>query len=261
MMTSMTRCFVLLLLVVSAAPARAHYGILLPESWSVERGKEVVVTFRWGHPFEHELFDAAKPDAAEIIAPDGKRSDVTKSLEKIEVPAAEGKKATAYRLKFTPEQRGDHVVTVTAPPMWMDSEREFWQDTVRVVVHVATQQGWDNTSGKGFELTPLTRPYGLRPGHVFQAQAMFDGKPAAGVMVEVERYNAEPPKPLPPDEQVTRVVKADPNGVATCTLGAGGWWCVTARRDAGMRERDGKNYPVRQRATFWVFVEPPPRQP
>jgi cobalt/nickel transport protein len=249
-----------LILLVGASAASAHYGILLPESWSAERGKELVVTFRWGHPFEHELFDAAKPDAAELISPDGKRSDVTKALEKIEVAAGE-KKVVAYRLKFTPEQRGDHVLTVTAPPAWMDSEREFWQDTVRVVVHVMTQQGWDNTTGKGFELTPLTRPYGLRPGLVFQAQALLDGKPAAGVIVEVERYNAEPPKQMPPDEQVTRVVKADPNGVATCTLGAGGWWCVTAKRDAGVRERDGKKYPLIQRATFWVYVEPPPSPP
>jgi len=60
---------------------------------------------------------------------------------------------------------------------------------------------------------------------------------------------------LPPDEQITRAVKTDPTGVATCTLTEPGWWSVTAHRDGGAREHGGKKYPVRQRATLWVFVD------
>jgi cobalt/nickel transport protein len=240
-----------------ASLADAHYGILLPNSWSADRGREVLVTFRWGHPFEHELFDAAPPESVALLNPDGTRTDLTKSVKKIAVSAGDGKMVTAYEVRFTPTQRGDHVVTLNAPPVWMESDREFWQDTIRVVVHVATQNGWDGATGKGFELVPMTRPYGLRPGHVFQGQALLDGKPAAGSVVEVERLNDERPKELPPDEHVTRTVKTDANGTATCTLDAAGWWCLTARRDAGTREREGKDFPLRHRATLWVYVDAP----
>jgi hypothetical protein len=57
---------------------------------------------------------------------------------------------------------------------------------------------------------------------------------------------------------MTRRVKTDPNGVATCTLTDPGWWCLTAQRDGGDQVHNGKFYTLRQRTTFWVFVDEPP---
>jgi uncharacterized GH25 family protein len=90
---------------------------------------------------------------------------------------------------------------------------------------------------------------------VFQAQA--DPRPLPGharELVEVEHYNPVPPQTLPTDEQITRTAKLDPNGVATYTLTEPGWWCLTAQHDGGKREHEGRTYPVRQRATLWVYV-------
>jgi cobalt/nickel transport protein len=137
----------------------------------------------------------------------------------------------------------------------MEEEQEFFHDTVKVVLHVQAQKSWDAVVGQGFEMAPLTRPYGLQPGMVFQAQALLDGKPAPRALVEIERYNATPPKQLPADEHITRSVRTDPNGVATCTLTEAGWWGITAQRDGGQRERNGKKYPVKQRATLWIYVD------
>ncbi len=257
------------LVAVSAGPAGAHYNMLLPERHSVKKDEAVTLTYQWGHPFEHQLFDAPAPEKLTVLAPDGKATDLTKSLEKTTVPAAEGKKVTAYQLKFTPEQRGDYVFVLQTPPIWMEEEEEFFQDTVKTVLHVQAQKGWDAVALSEFEPVPLTRPYGLQPGMVFQAQvkALLPDpeairsrrdlalRPLSGALVEVERYNAAPPKELPPDEHITRAVKTDPNGVATCTLTDPGWWAVTAYRDGGQREREGKKYPVRRRATLWVFVD------
>ena len=92
----------------------------------------------------------------------------------------------------------------------------------------------------------------------FKAQVLRDGKPLAAALVEVEPYHATPPKELPPDEQMTRQVKTDPNGVCTCTLTEGGWWCVTAEFAGPKREREGEMYPVKRRATLWVFVDEKP---
>jgi uncharacterized GH25 family protein len=257
------------LLAVSAASVGAHYNMLLPEKHSVKKGEAVTLTYQWGHPFEHQLFDAPAPEKLTVLAPDGKATDLTKSLEKTTVPAAEGKKVTAYQLKFTPDQRGDFVFVLQTPPIWMESEEEFFEDTVTVVLHVEAQKGWDAAAERADHLVPLTRPYGLQPGMVFQVVASrgisltrkcdFLSSPpvlrAEKTLVEVERYNATPPKELPPDEHITRAVITDPSGVATCTLTEPGWWSLTAHRDGGTREREGKKYPVRQRATLWVFVD------
>jgi cobalt/nickel transport protein len=254
----------LAVLAAVAAPSDAHFNMLLPQTPSVKKGEAVTFLYQWGHPFEHQLFDAPEPRSLIVTGPDGKRTDLLSALEKATVPAGEGKSVTAYRFRFTPENRGDYVFVLKTPPIWMEEEGEFFQDTVKVVLHVQAQKGWDSSVGDEFELVPLTRPYGLQPGMVFQAQLEFrpPGSQATVVPVtrpvEIERYNAEPPKELPPDEQVTRTARPDRGGVVTGTLTDTGWWCVTAARSRGTREHEGKERPVLQRTTLWVYVDDKP---
>jgi cobalt/nickel transport protein len=236
-------------------PAQAHYNMLLPEKAAGKKGEAVTVTYQWGHPFEHQLFDAPVPETLIVLTPDGKSLDLGKTLEKQSAAGGE-KKVTVYRGPFTPGQRGDYLLVLGTPPIWMEEDQEFLQDSVTTVLHVQAQTGWDRVAaGQPLQLVPLTRPYGLQPGLVFQAQALAAGKPLAGSLVEIEHYNPTPPKELPPDEQITRTAKTDPNGIVTCTLTEPGWWCLTVQRDGGKKERNGKSYPVRQRSTFWVFVD------
>src|SRR5262249_30711369 len=145
--------------------------------------------------------------------------------------------------------RGDYVFVLRAPPVWREEEKDFVEDIVKVVFHVQAQKGWDAAADGEWE--PLTRPYGLQPGVAFQARL----KAVAGALVEVERYNATPPRELPPDEQITRVVKTDPGGVVTATLFEPGWWCLGTTAKKGTKERDGKEYPLRQRSILWVVVD------
>jgi cobalt/nickel transport protein len=234
--------------------AAAHFHMLFPDLGGAVTDKPVSFLFQWGHPFEHELFDAALPERVVIVGPDNKQTDLTRSITKTKVKGAEQKDVAAFGFTFTPERRGDYTCVATAAPVWMEHEGQFLQDTVKVVVHVQTQKNWDAVTG-GFELTPLTRPYGLQAGMVFQAQVLDGGKAQPGLIAEVEHYNPAPPKELPADEQITRRVKADPNGVLTCTLTDPGWWCITAERAGGQKDKDGKMYPVKERTTFWVHVD------
>jgi uncharacterized GH25 family protein len=235
---------VLALLAVTPV-ASAHYHMLFPDKSAVKTGEAVTFTYQFGHPFEHQLFDASAPKGLLVITPDGTRIDLQDRLEKISIDGADNKKVTAFRFTFTPEKRGDHVFIVASPLVKLEGEDRPLQDLVKVVLHVQTQNGWANRAadvGHGLpEPTPLTRPYGLRAGTVFQVEVE-----GAGLLVEVERYNVEPPKELPPDEQITRTVRTDRAGTATATLSEPGWWALTAIRDQGS---------VRQRGTFWVFVE------
>jgi cobalt/nickel transport protein len=252
-------------LLFSVTPAVGHFNMLLPEKASAKKGEAVTLVYQWGHPFEHQLFDAPQPERVYVVEPDGKRTDLQSTLEAFKIPAGEGKQALAYRLRFTPASRGDYVFVVRTRPIWMGEEGEFFEDTVKVVLHVQAQKGWDSSTGEPLEIVPMTRPYGLEPGMVFQSQLQWRAPgretPVAPVItrpVEIEHYNPTPPQHLPSDEHVTRTARPDANGVVTSTLTEAGWWCVTASRPHGTREHDGKLRPVLERSTIWVFVDDKP---
>jgi hypothetical protein len=272
-------CLVLATCGITASPALAHYNMLLPAAASGKKGEPVTFTYQWGHPFEHQLFDAPKPESVVAFAPDGKVSNLMNALQKVALPAGEGKTVSGYRFDFAPPQRGDYAVVLRTPPIFLEEDGEFVQDSVKVVYHVQAQKGWDVLSQNelgpfnavaSVAWHPITRPYGLEPGMVFQAQAHalfpaegFGGmprvQPLPRAMVEVEQYHPMPPAKLPPDEHITRVVKTDPNGVATCTLPGSGWWGITVTHDGGTHRHEDKNLPLRQRATLWVFVDEKPK--
>ncbi len=250
-------CLALLVCLLRIGTSWGHYHLLLPDQFAVKKGETVRLTFLFGHPFEHQLFDAGKPHKLIVLAPDGTRSELLSKLEPISVPGADDKKVKAWQLPFTPEQRGDYVFLAQTEPIWMEEDKEFLLDTVKVVLHVQAQKGWDQQVLPSFEMVPLTRPYGLLPDMVFQAQIQ-DTKPLAGVLVEIERYNEQPPRELPPDELITFTARTDRSGAVTTTLTEKGWWGLTAVRKGEPREREGKQHPVRERTTLWVYVQEKP---
>src|SRR5262249_14929994 len=96
------RCLVVSLVLVSTPTSYAHFHMLLPEKHSIKEGEQVVVTYQFGHPFEHELGDAEKPVRATAFAPDGKSTDLLPDLGKADLSAADGKKVVGYRFTFRP---------------------------------------------------------------------------------------------------------------------------------------------------------------
>ena len=251
----MTRSrLVVIALVVLLAPtgAQAHYHMLLPDKPAAKTDEVVTLTYQFGHPFEHQLFDTSPPKQLFVLAPDGTKTDLTDKLEKVAADGADGKKVTTFRASFTPKNRGDHIVIAVAAPVKVDGEPHPLHDLVKVIVHVQTQNGWGRKADVAgmIEPLPLTRPYGLIPGIAFRAEfeepEPTGGRPLVGALVECERYNATAPKELPPDEHITRTVRTDRVGTATVTPTEPGWWAVTAIRDV----KD-----VRQRGTLWVWVD------
>lgn len=237
-----------LLLLASAAPA--HYHMLLPDKHSVKADEQVTFTYQFGHPFEHELFDTAEPAVVFVVHPDGTRTDLKKQLKKTTAEGTEGKKVTGYEFTFTPAKRGDYVFVAVSPEVKVEGEKLPLKDTAKVVLHVQTQNGWDNTAADesaAFDLQPLTRPYGLTPGTAFHVDVLgADGKPVRRCPVEVEKYNPTAPKELPADEFVTRTAITSRTGTAVVTLSEAGWWGITA-------VKDGEK--VRNRCTLWVRVD------
>jgi len=244
--------FAVLAVLVGAAFAHAHYHMLLPDKPAVKAGEAVTFTFQNGHPFEHELSDATEPEAVYVVNPDGTRTNLKKELKKITVDGAEGK-VTAYQLTFTPAKKGDYILVAVSPELKGGGKLPH-KDVTKVVLHVQTQKGWDNDAVDDtttpFDLQPLTRPYGLTPGTAFHVDVLdAEGKPVRRCPVEVERYNATPPKVIPPDELVTAVSRTSRTGTAVVTLSEAGWWCITATKDGEKAQH---------RCTLWVYVDPSP---
>lgn len=235
--------------------AQAHYHVLLPDKSDVAAGDEVKWSYRFGHPFEHEFFDASAPAAVYVVHPDGTRTDLTKTIEKYTFAGSAGKMVAGYRFAFTPPKRGDFTVVAVAPAVTLQGEDLPLKDVAKCVLHVRTQNGWDQRAvdekTAPVELSPLTRPYGLSPGSTVQMEVettTAERKPIGRCEIEIEKYNSAPPKALPPDEFVTRTARTDRAGSASVTLLESGWWAITANHD------DGK---VRHRSTFWMLVSEP----
>lgn len=277
----------MLALVSATSASFAHYNMLLPDKPWANKDEKVTFTYQFGHPFEHELFDAPKPAALVLITPKGEKKtlDIDKTMSKIELPGADGKKVTGWQFVFTPTERGDHTFVLKTAEIKID-ENEFVEDTARVVLHVQTQNGWDTREtayDEGFALWPYTRPYGLLAGSVFRGRFLqvFQGGPVIyrepdfgssgasssggrraryypqledGAIVEIEKYNAKPPKNLPPDELITFKAKTDVLGYFVATLPDPGWWAVTGI----IRDTDKKATPptvTNRRATMWIHVD------
>src|SRR5262245_65073382 len=94
----MRRCLGSLLIVgLLVTSVQAHFSMLLPATPFGKKGVPITFLYQWGHPYEHQLFDAPPPGAATLVDPDGKSRIVTKDFEKIRVKG-EGKNVDAYQI-------------------------------------------------------------------------------------------------------------------------------------------------------------------
>lgn len=256
------RYFMLALLaLLPQSSANAHFHMLLVDRSSVKTGEKVSITYKFGHPYEAELLDAEKPAKAQVFSPDGTPIDVLPSLTRVTVGEKDKKPISGYTCAIEPKERGDYTVLFESPAIWMEEEQYFVQDTVRVNIHVQADKGWRfrHPDTANFVFIPLTRPYGLRPGTVFQARLAYSVQ-----IIELEKYNVEAPKELPPEEFRTHSFSTDDRGVATCTLPEKGWWILSSKQAPvamslpEAKEREGKKYRLYRRATLCVYVDGEP---
>jgi len=115
--------------------------------------------------------------------------------------------------------------------------------------------GWDREVGLQTEIVPLTRPYGLWTGNLFQGQVKVDGQPVPRATVEVAFHN-DAGVTAPDDAFTTQVVHADGNGVFSYAMPRAGWWgfaALTTSADT-LPGPDGEPREVELGAVLWVRV-------
>ncbi|GBE03090.1 MAG TPA: DUF4198 domain-containing protein [Nitrospirae bacterium] len=241
---------VTLILLISASMAWAHFGVIIPSDDIVSKKdkKKINLQIEFMHPFEGQYMEMARPKAFGVMV-NGKKHNLLSTLKRRKVKGFSTWGA-AYRIK----RPGDYVFYVEPAPYWEPAEETFIIHYAKVIVDaLELEKGWDAEVGLKTEIVPLTRPYGLWAGNVFQGIVKVNGKPVPHAEVEVEYYN-EGGKIKPPAEPyITQVIKADKNGVFTYAMPIAGWWGFAALNTADFKlKHKGKEYPVEIGAVIWV---------
>ena len=236
---------------------QAHFGLLLPDRNLVLQGEDptLKLTLAFCHPMEQKGMTMAKPKAFGVQM--GKeKTDLLGSLQETKILGE-----TAWQTTYALKKPGVYVFYFDPQPYWEVAENKYIiHQTKTYVAVLGEEEHWDQEVGLKAEIVPLTRPFGLYAGNVFQGVVKFKGKPVPFAAVEVEYWNAEQ-KVQPPSEYfITQVVKADKDGVFTFAVPQAGWWGFAALNEekAAITGSDGKKKDAEYGAVLWVnFVNFP----
>ncbi len=233
--------------------AMAHFGMVIPSDSMVmmKDNRTVHLQVSFSHPFELVGMDMEKPKKFGVLA-DGKRQDLSGTLERTKVMGREAWQ-TDYRIR----RPGTYIFYLEPTPYWEPAEDLYIIHYTKTVVAAFGQdEGWDTELGLKTEIVPLSKPFGLYTGNVFQGIVKLDGKPVPYAEVEVEYYNQDGKAEAPTEYMITQTIKADGNGVFTYAAPVSGWWGFAALNEADFTiPHDGKEKNVEIGAVIWVKFE------
>jgi cobalt/nickel transport protein len=250
----MKRLFILIIIgtfiVISTGLALAHFGMVIPSDDMVMQSEDRNITLdvKFIHPMEGHYMNMEKPGQFGVVV-QRKKIDLLNALKERKVKGFSTWQAN-YRIK----RPGDYIFYVVPKPYWEPAEDCFIIHYTKVILNsLGMEQGWDREVGLKTEIVPLTRPYGLWTGNVFQGIVKVKGKPVPYAEVEVEYYNQDGKVKWPADPMITQVIKADQNGVFTYAIPKAGWWGFAAlNEDDEKIEYKGKPKSVEIGAVLWV---------
>ena len=235
-----------LFITFSAGSAMAHFGMIIPSDSMVMQNdnRTVNLTLSFSHPFEGHGMELVKPEVFGVMA-NGKKVNLLKKLKDTKFLGH-----TAWQTSYKIKRPGVYMFYMEPKPYWEPAEDCYIVHyTKTVVTAFGDDEGWDQEIGLKTEIVPLSKPYGLYAGNVFQGIVKMDGKPVPFCEVEVEYYNKDGKEQAPTDYMVTQTVKADVNGVFTYAAPKAGWWGFAALNTS---EEKIKDKDVELGAVLWV---------
>ncbi|MEW6571672.1 MAG: DUF4198 domain-containing protein [Nitrospirota bacterium] len=239
-----------MILMASLSYSWAHFAMIIPSDDIVSKADKKMITLgvKFMHPFEGNYMNMEMPKVFGVLR-DAKKQDLLQTLKKKEV-----QEFTIWESSYQIKGPGDYVFFVEPAPYWEPAEETFIVHYTKAIVNaLGREEGWDAEIGLKTEIVPLTRPYGLWAGNVFQGIVKVDGKPVPYAEVEVEYYNEGSKIKAPADPYITQVIKADANGVFSYAMPKAGWWGFAALNTADYTiKREGKDYPVEIGAVLWI---------
>ncbi len=238
------------LFLVLSVPAFAHFGMIIPSDDMVTQSenRNITLNVKFIHPMEGHYMNMVKPAKFGVVV-QGKKIDLIDSLIEKKV-----NDFSTWQADYKIKRPGDHLFYVEPEPYWEPAEDCFIIHYTKVIVNsLGMEKGWDEEAGLKTEIVPLTRPYGLWTGNMFQGIVKVNGKPVPNAEVEVEYYNQDGKVKWPADPMITQVVKADKNGVFSYAMPKAGWWGFAAlNEDEEKIKHNGEPKSVEIGAVIWV---------
>ena len=239
--------FVLMMLLASwMGVAQAHFLVLVPSTDYIGEDQSNQLEFEmiFTHPADGSpVMEMEKPIEFGVFSK-GRKTVLTDTLKKMQVDGA-----TAWQANYAARGMGDFVFYLIPQPYYEAMEDGYITQHTKVVVNSAgLPTDWDTELGLEAEIVPLSKPYGLFVGNVFQGVVMYQGEVVPYAEIEIERLNSDGWNHYPTDPHVTQVVKADSQGVFTYGIPKSGWWGFAALLEG--EDFNGKGHEVG--AVLWI---------
>jgi len=242
--------FVTLFLFGLINSVNAHFGMVIPSDDMITKddSKKITLKVQFIHPMEGDYMDMLKPAQFGVLV-QGKKIDLQNTLQEKKI-----NDCTTWETNYQIKRPGDQIFYVEPQPYWEPAEDCFIIHYTKVIVNVlGLEVGWDEEVGLKTEIIPLTRPYGLWTGNVFQGIVKVKKEAVPFAEVEVEYYNQDGRIKWPADPMITQVIKADQNGVFTYAMPKAGWWGFAAlNEDEEKIKNNGEEKSVEIGAVLWV---------
>jgi cobalt/nickel transport protein len=239
-----------LLFLCTGHTAMAHFGMLIPSDTMIMQGepKTISLVLSFSHPFEGMGMELVKPQVFGVMA-NGKKQDLLGDLKETKVMGH-----MAWKAEYAIKRPGVYMFYMVPKPYWELAEDCFIVHyTKTVAAAFGDDEGWDQEIGLKTEIVPLSKPFGLYAGNVFQGIVKLDGKPVPFAKVEVEYYNQGNRAEAPTEYMITQAIKADGNGVFTYAAPKAGWWGFAALSTSDEKmKHEGQGKDVELGAVIWV---------
>ncbi|KPA13914.1 ATP-dependent DNA ligase [Candidatus Magnetomorum sp. HK-1] len=230
--------------------AMAHFGMVIPSDTMVmqDDNRTINIKLSFSHPFEMIGMQLVKPNAFGVVF-NGKNINLLGELKKIKIMNND-----AWNVDHKIKRPGIYMFFMEPQPYWEPAEDCFIvHHTKTIVTAFGDDEGWDSEIGLKTEIIPLSKPFGLYTGNLFQGIVKLDGKAVSYAEVEVEYYNEDGKSQAPTDYMITQTIKADQNGVFSYAVPQSGWWGFAALNEADYKIKyDGVDKNVEIGAVIWV---------
>ena len=264
------------LLAALALPARAEFGLLLPDKAIVEEpDQSVTLTIGSIDPFSAVASPLERPQVFTALRRDGETVERSEHLSVLEETTAYG--ARAWSTSIALPHPGVYQFIMQSKPIWVQDQDHFIQYISKVQVPAfGSSDGWDIKDSVSFEIMPQTRPFGLCSGMGFSGQVLFDDKPIPQARVLVTRLDpsvkidaapkqdkagtpdkaSDKKKRTLPELYQVQELKTNQDGSFTFVCPYPGWWVfATSMPGDSLQDPEGKQKPLEIRTMFWVYME------
>ena len=248
-------------LLLSAGAAHAHFQLVYTPDVQIDEPKTVPVKLVFWHPMENgHVMDMEQPEQFFYVAKDGK-VDLRPSLKPMTFAGKENQ-AKAFEADVSIRRNGDYIFVLQPAPYYEKSEDAYIQQITKSYLNKGgIPDGWNKPVGLPTEIVPFNKPTNVLVGSTFTGQVLSEGKPAAGIEIEIE-YMAAPPdvknnRPASNDAASakggTLVAVTDVNGMFTFGIPKAGFWGFAALGSGPKKEYKGKE--LSQDAVIWIRAD------